>query len=75
MIKLSPYENFYDLINTYRIEAIKQQLLTSDEQIIQLAYQNGFKSKSTFNKIFKEKTGMTPKAYKASFKEKKSISA
>ena len=66
LIKQSVYENFYDLINSYRIDAVKNQLKTSNEQIIQLAYQNGFRSKSTFNKIFKEKTGMTPKEYRLS---------
>ena len=68
LIKISSYENFYDLINSYRIEEVKNQLKDSDDQIIQLAYQNGFRSKSTFNKIFKEKTGMTPKEYRVSFK-------
>ncbi len=68
LIKASEYENFYDFVNSYRIDKVKQQLKQSDEQIIQLAYQNGFKSKSTFNKIFKEKTGFTPKAYRLSIK-------
>ena len=66
LIKMSPYENFYDLINSYRIDEVKKQLKETDEQIIQLAYQNGFRSKSTFNKIFKEKTAMTPKEYRLS---------
>lgn len=66
LIKMSPYENFYDLINSYRIDKVKKQLKETDEQIIQLAYQNGFRSKSTFNKIFKEKTAMTPKEYRLS---------
>ena len=68
LIKLSEYDNFYDLINSYRIDEVKRELTNSDEQIIQLAYQNGFRSKSTFNKIFKEKTGMTPKEYRLSIK-------
>ena len=70
VIKSSSYENFYDLINSYRIEAVKKELGNSKEQIIQLAYQNGFRSKSTFNKIFKEKTGMTPKDYRVSLRNK-----
>jgi AraC-like DNA-binding protein len=64
LIKQTEYENFYDLINTYRIEAVKKELKTTDEQIIVTAYRNGFNSKSTFNKIFKEKTGLTPKEYR-----------
>ncbi len=66
LIKYSEFENFYDLINSYRIDEVKRQLKESSEQIIQIAYQNGFRSKSTFNKIFKEKTGMTPKEYRLS---------
>ncbi|WKK79937.2 helix-turn-helix domain-containing protein [Marivirga arenosa] len=68
LIKLSEFENFYDFINSYRIEEIKEKLIETDEQIIVIAYQNGFKSKSTFNKIFKEKTGYTPKQYRLSKK-------
>ena len=68
LIKWSDYENFYDMINSHRIEAVKTALIKSDEQVIQLAYQCGFRSKSTFNKIFKEKTGLTPKAYRSSHK-------
>lgn len=66
LIKLSEYENFYDLINSYRIDAVKQDLRSSSEQIIIIAYNNGFNSKSAFNKIFKEKTGLTPSAYRKS---------
>ena len=68
LIKQSEYENFYDFVNSYRVDQVKEQLKKSNDQIIQLAYQNGFKSKSTFNKIFKEKTGFTPKAYRLSMK-------
>lgn len=68
LIKVSDYENFYDLINSHRIEEVKAELINSDEQVIQLAYQSGFRSKSTFNKIFKEKTGLTPKAYRSAHK-------
>ena len=36
LIKASPYENFYDLINSHRIETVKSALIKSDEQVIQL---------------------------------------
>ena len=68
LIKKTDYENFYDLVNSYRVEAVKQALTKSKEQVIVLAYQQGFNSKSTFNKIFKEKTGMTPREYRMSHK-------
>lgn len=66
LIKLSPYDNFYDLVNTYRVEAVKTELLHTSEQIMIIAYNNGFNSKSTFNKIFKDKTGLTPSQYRKS---------
>lgn len=68
LIKKSEYDNFYDLINSYRIDAVKQSLMDSSEQIIVIAYQCGFNSKSAFNKIFKEKTGNTPHEYRMSLK-------
>jgi AraC-like DNA-binding protein len=64
IIKYSEYDNFYDLINTYRVESIKIELITSREQIMIIAYDNGFNSKSAFNRIFKEKTGQTPSAFR-----------
>jgi AraC-like DNA-binding protein len=40
-------------------------LKSGDEKtIIQIAFDSGFSSKSAFNKVFKEKTGLTPGEYK-----------
>lgn len=64
IIKQSEFENFYDLINTYRIASIKKELIASEEQIIIIAYDNGFNSKSAFNRIFKNKTGQTPSEFR-----------
>ena len=64
IIKYSEFENFYDLINTYRIESIKRELISSTEQIMIIAYDNGFNSKSAFNRIFKDKTGQTPSTFR-----------
>jgi AraC-like DNA-binding protein len=68
LIKKSEYNNFYDLVNSFRVEAVKQALEETNEQIILIAYQCGFNSKSAFNKIFKQKTGLTPKEYRLSLK-------
>lgn len=60
-------QNFYDFINTYRVEEVQRRL--SDPQfknltILAVAYDCGFNSKSSFNRIFKQKTGLTPSQYK-----------
>ncbi len=58
--------NFYKLINDYRIEMVKQKLQEHDSRnftIMASAYESGFNSKSTFYRIFKEYTNMTPKEY------------
>jgi PAS domain S-box-containing protein len=58
--------NFLQFINEYRIEHYKRIL--SREKIehltlFGLALQSGFKNKSTFYKVFKEVTGITPREY------------
>lgn len=64
VIKTQTNGNFYDYINGFRIERIKEELITSDEQIIIIAYSNGFSSKSTFNKVFKTITGQSPSQFR-----------
>ncbi len=56
--------NFYDYINRFRVEAVKQALLAgSDDTVLQLAFAAGFNSKSAFYAAFKRDTGLTPKAF------------
>lgn len=60
-------ENFYDLINEYRVEEVKQNLVNESHQsftILAIAYESGFNSKSTFNDIFKKTVGMTPSQFR-----------
>jgi AraC-like DNA-binding protein len=64
--------NFFQLINKYRIEEAKE-ILSSDRlrnlNIIDIAYDVGFNNKVTFNKAFKEQTGMTPSGYLKSLRK------
>jgi len=58
--------NFFQYINSFRVEEFKNNLCSDKAQqlsIIGLAEEAGFNSKSTFYKVFKEKEGMTPKEY------------
>jgi AraC-like DNA-binding protein len=61
--------NFYDFINKYRVEEAKK-LLTGDTRnykILAIAYEVGFNSKATFNRVFKKFTGLTPSGFKEKF--------
>ncbi len=60
-------KNFFNYINEYRIEAVKKKI--SDKKfahltLLAIAYDCGFNSKSSFNNIFKQYTGLTPSEYK-----------
>lgn len=57
--------NFSYLLNHYRIEEAKRMLESSSDVIsIEKIYLNtGFNSRSTFNRVFKSFTGLTPKEF------------
>ncbi len=59
-------KNFFRLVNSYRIEAVKKMLAdtTLHYSIEAIGYDCGFSNKSSFYKIFKETVGETPSAYK-----------
>ena len=64
-------QNFFDFINSYRIEEIKKQLhdpKLSHIKIEEIAFQNGFNSKSAFNTAFKKFTTTTPSQYRKEVK-------
>ena len=56
-------DNFYNFINQYRVEEAKKLLLSDEFQkrnIIGIAYQSGFNSKTAFHLAFKKYTGQSP---------------
>ncbi|CAM3618267.1 AraC family transcriptional regulator [Elizabethkingia occulta] len=62
------HKSFYSYINEYRIEYFKQivnKAIEKDEDInfLSFAYEAGFRSKSSFNRYFKEINGKTPSEY------------
>lgn len=61
-------KNFYEFINGYRIEKAKALLANpgTGTKLLAVAYESGFQSKSTFNRVFKEMTGMTPSEFRKS---------
>jgi len=61
-------KNFYDLINSYRVEEAKRLLLDPKNRnytILSVGFEAGFNSKTTFNTVFKKFTGHSPTEYRA----------
>ena len=59
--------NFHGFVNEARIEAARQKLKDHPGQsILEIAYECGFNSKSTFNDAFRKLTGQTPSVFRAS---------
>ncbi|WP_210517128.1 helix-turn-helix domain-containing protein [Hymenobacter terricola] len=61
--------NFFEYINALRIEEAKELLSHTSRQqlnIIEVAYEVGFNNKVSFNKAFKNSTGLTPSEFRQS---------
>jgi len=59
-------KNFYEFVNQYRVNKVKQLMTDPSNKhlkLISLAYDAGFNSKASFNRIFKQMTEMTPSQY------------
>lgn len=57
--------NFFDYINGYRLEVVKRDLLNDDKRnILRIATDAGFNSKSSFYQFFRKREGMTPSEWR-----------
>jgi len=69
VINSSIGKTYYDFVNEYRVEEFKRKLIdpsTSNYNLLSIAFDSGFKSKTSFNTIFKKYTNKTPSEYKSS---------
>ena len=60
-------QNFYQYINSYRIEVCKEILSDKTQNyinILAIAFEVGFNSKNSFNSAFKKHTGVTPTEFR-----------
>ena len=60
-------KHFFDFVNEYRIEEAKNILKDSSKKeftILEILYEVGFNSKSSFNTAFKKHTGLTPTQFR-----------
>ncbi len=56
---------FYDFVNSHRIAHAKALLESEpDKTILEIAFESGFNSKSTFNTAFRHHAGETPSTYR-----------
>ncbi|MDG1752471.1 MAG: helix-turn-helix transcriptional regulator [Thalassotalea sp.] len=58
------HTNFFQYINNFRIEYAMTQLVSTNKTMMEIAYDAGFNSKSTFNSAFKKVAGITPTVYR-----------
>ncbi|MCP9766487.1 helix-turn-helix domain-containing protein [Lacihabitans sp. LS3-19] len=65
-------QNFFDFINSYRVEEFKRMIKEPEYHnltFLGLAYEVGFNSKTAFNRSFKKITNQTPREYLESLKD------
>ncbi|WP_427872929.1 helix-turn-helix domain-containing protein [Flavobacterium sp. MMS24-S5] len=64
-------QHFFDFVNEYRIQKAMQILRDQSKNqltVLEILYEVGFNSKSSFNTSFKKYTNLTPTAYRNSWK-------
>jgi AraC-like DNA-binding protein len=56
--------SFTDYLNEYRLSMASRLLLSSSDNILEIAAECGYDNLSYFNRLFKKKYGVTPSAYR-----------
>ena len=67
VINMNEQRNFFDFINYYRVEAVKENIVSKrhvNKTLLGIALECGFSSKAAFNRAFKKFTGQTPSEFK-----------
>jgi putative ABC transport system permease protein len=65
-------KNFSDFINEYRIREVVRKMRDPSYDrmtLVGIAFDSGFNSKSTFNRVFRQLTGKSPAEYKGTLKK------
>ena len=59
-------KNFFEFINSFRVEEVKLQISDNQDKkftLLAIALDSGFNSKTVFNTFFKKETGLTPRQF------------
>jgi len=62
-------QHFFDFVNLYRVNLAAEMLIANEQQsktVLEILYEVGFNSKSSFNTAFKKHLLMTPSQYRKS---------
>lgn len=57
-------KNFREYLTELRLDASVRELEEKEKSVVRIAMDNGFPNIASFNKAFKERYGMSPKAYR-----------
>jgi AraC-like DNA-binding protein len=63
-------QNFFDFVNSYRVKYAMGLLRNPENEqrtMLDILFESGFNSKTTFNTTFKKHTGLTPSDYKKKY--------
>ena len=72
IINVGMEKNFSDFINEFRVREVARKMQDPANNrltLLGIAYESGFNSQRTFNRVFKEMTGKTPVEYKNGLKK------
>lgn len=59
-------KSFSELMNEYRIREAQMLLVEKKDPVTAISYDTGFSSIASFNRVFKQYTGLSPTAYRSS---------
>ena len=58
-------KTFSDYVNDIRIANVCSQLMATDKQVAEIAFENGYETLTYFNRIFLKKKNMSPSRYRS----------
>lgn len=64
LIRSQIHSTYSSLLNEYRVNRAAQMLVRTTKAIAEIAQASGFSDQSYFTKVFKRRTGLTPRAYR-----------